>query len=199
MSRCEQWCGRKDGTMATDGTGKAPGRSTRFYAAVSIAAALATVGLKAAAYLLTGSVGLLSDAAESSANLVAALGAFWAISSAARPPDEEHAYGHTKAEFFSAALEGALVLATAVSVAATALDRLLGPQPFENLGMGSAVSVLAALNGTVALVLLRAGGRLRSAVLRADGKHLLTDVWTTVGVVAGVLLVGLTGWLVLDP
>jgi cation diffusion facilitator family transporter len=186
--------------MATDGTGKAPGRSTRFYAVVSIAAALATVGLKAAAYLLTGSVGLLSDAAESSANLVAAVGAFWALSAAARPPDEEHAYGHTKAEFFSSALEGALVLAAAAFIAATALGRLFDPQPLENVGPGLAVSVVAAaLNGAVGLVLLRAGGRLRSAALRADGRHLLTDVWTTAGVVAGVLLVGATGWLVLDP
>ena len=186
--------------MATDGPGKAPGRSTRFYAAVSIGAALATVGLKAVAYLLTGSVGLLSDAAESSANFVAAVGAFWALSAAARPPDEEHAFGHTKAEFFSSALEGALVLAAAAFIAATALGRLFDPQPLENLGPGLAVSVVAAaLNGVVGLVLLRAGGRLRSAALRVDGRHLLTDVWTTAGVVAGVLLVGTTGWLVLDP
>ena len=186
--------------MATEAPGKAPGRSTRFYAAVSIAAALATVGLKAASYLLTGSVGLLSDAAESSANFVAAVGAFWALSAAARPPDEEHAFGHTKAEFFSSALEGALVLAAAAFIVATALGRLFDPQPLENVGSGLAVSVVAAaLNGAVGLVLLRAGGRLRSAALRADGRHLLTDVWTTAGVVAGILLVGTTGWLVLDP
>jgi Co/Zn/Cd efflux system component len=114
-------------------------------------------------------------------------------------PDEEHAYGHTKAEFFSAALEGALLLAAAVFIAATALKRLLDPQPLENLGMGLAVSVVAAaLNGTVGVVLMRAGGRMRSAALRADGRHFLTGVWTTAGV-AGVLLVGLTVWLVLDP
>ena len=101
-------------------SGGGPSRSPRFYAVVAIAAALATVGLKAAAYALTGSVGLLSDAAESSANLIAAIGAFWALSTAARPPDEEHTYGHTKAEFFSSALEGALVLAAAVFIAATA-------------------------------------------------------------------------------
>ncbi len=186
--------------MATDGTGTAPGHSTRFYAVVSIAAALATVGLKAAAYLLTGSVGLLSDAAESSANLIAAVGAFWALSAAARPPDEEHAFGHTKAEFFSSALEGALVLAAAAFIAVTAVGRLFDPQPLENVGVGLLVSVVAAaLTGAVGLVLLRAGGRFRSAALRADGRHLLTDVWTTAGVVAGVLLVGATGWLVLDP
>jgi cation diffusion facilitator family transporter len=200
-------CGRRRGTrqakksMATDDVNEGTsGRSTRFYAAVSIAAALATVGLKAAAYLLTGSVGLLSDAAESSANLVAALGAFWALSAAARPPDEEHAYGHTKTEFFSSALEGALVLAAAALIAAAAVGRLFDSQPLENVGLGLVVAVLAAaLNGAVGLVLVRAGGRLRSAALRADGRHLLTDVWTTAGVVAGVVLVGLTGWLVLDP
>ena len=116
-----RWASQKE---VEDGPGKAPHRSARFYAVVAIAAALATVGLKAAAYLLTGSVGLLSDAAESSANLVAAVGAFWALSAAARPPDEEHAYGHTKAEFFSSALEGALVLAAAAFIAATAVGRL---------------------------------------------------------------------------
>lgn len=197
---------REDG-LATDGTGgtgagplPSPGRPARFYAAVSIAAALATVGLKAAAYNLTGSVGLLSDAAESSANLVAAVGAFWALSVAARPPDEEHAYGHTKAEFFASALEGALVLAAVIFIVATAVGRLYDPQPLENVGVGLVVSlVAAALNGSVGLVLLRAGGRLRSAALRADGRHLLTDVWTTAGVVAGVLLVGATGLLILDP
>ena len=187
--------------MTPEGVGKATlGRSPRFYAAVSIATALATVGLKAAAYFLTGSVGLLSDAAESSANLVAALGAFWALSAAARPPDEEHAYGHTKTEFFSSALEGALVLGAAAFIAVTAVGRLFDPQPLENVGLGLGVAVLAAaLNGAVGLVLVRAGGRLRSAALRADGRHLLTDVWTTAGVVTAVVLVGLTGWLVLDP
>ena len=183
-----------------DGARPSPRRSTRFYAVVSIAAALLTVGLKAGAYGLTGSVGLLSDAAESSANLLAAIGAFWALSAAARPPDEEHAYGHTKAEFFSSALEGALVLAAAVFIASTAVGRLFEPQPLENVGAGLVVSLAAAaLNGVVGLVLLRAGGRLRSAALRADGRHLLTDVWTTAGVVAGILLVGATGWLILDP
>ena len=182
------------------GSRSSAGRSARFYAAVSIAAALATVGLKAVAYWLTGSVGLLSDAAESSANLVAAIGAFWALSVAARPPDEEHAYGHTKAEFFASALEGALVLAAAAAIVATAVGRLYAPQPLENVGTGLIVSLVAAvLNGVVGLTLLRAGGRLRSAALRADGRHLLTDVWTTAGVVIGVLLVSLTGSLILDP
>jgi cation diffusion facilitator family transporter len=142
----------------------------------------------------------LSDAAESSANLIAAVGAFWALSAAARPPDEEHAFGHTKAEFFSSALEGALILAAAAFIAVTAVERLFHPQPLKNVGVGLLVAVVAAaVNGTVGLVLLRAGGRFRSAALRADGRHLLTDVWTTAGVVAGVLLVGATGWLILDP
>jgi len=186
--------------MATNGTGKVAGRSTRFYAVVSIVAALATVGLKAAAYWITGSVGLLSDAAESLVNLVAAAGALWALSTAARPPDEEHTYGHTKAEFFSSALEGALILTAAAFIATTAVGRLFDPQPLDNVGVGIVISVVAAtINGTVGLVLLRAGSRLRSTALRSDGNHLLTDVWTTAGVVAGILLVGATGWLILDP
>ncbi|MDP8951691.1 MAG: cation diffusion facilitator family transporter [Actinomycetota bacterium] len=179
---------------------EAPGRSPRFYAALSVAAAVVTITLKTGAYLLTGSVGLFSDAAESLVNLVAALGALWALTVAARPPDEEHAFGHTKAEYFSGALESVLIVAAAVGIAVTAVGRLLEPQPLENVGLGLAVSLAAAgINGGVGLVLLRAGRRERSAALRADGRHLLTDVWTSVGVVAGVFLVWLTGWLVLDP
>lgn len=152
------------------------------------------------AYLLTGSVGLFSDAAESAVNLVAAVGVFWALVAAARPPDEEHAFGHTKAEYFSSALEGVLIIAAAVGIGIAAVGRLLEPQPLENVGLGLAVSLVAAgVNGGVGLVLLRSGRRLRSAALRADGHHLLTDVWTSAGVVAGVFLVWLTGWLVLDP
>ncbi|CAA9455462.1 MAG: Cobalt-zinc-cadmium resistance protein [uncultured Rubrobacteraceae bacterium] len=183
-----------------EASGDAPGRSPRFYALVSVATAVATIALKSGAYLLTGSVGLFSDAAESSVNLVAAVAALWALTVAARPPDEEHAYGHTKAEYFSSALEGVLILAAAALICVAAVPRLLDPQPLENVGLGLAISLLAAsLNGAVGLVLLRGGRRLRSAALRADGRHLLTDVWTSVGVVAGILLVGLTGWLVLDP
>ncbi len=186
--------------MVKNGSGNVAGRSTRFYAVVSIVAALATVGLKMVAYWITGSVGLLSDAAESLVNLVAGVGALWALSTAARPPDEEHTYGHTKAEFFSSALEGALILTAAVFIATTAVGRLFDPQPLENVGLGIVISVAAAaINGAVGLVLLRAGRQLRSTALRADGNHLLTDVWTTAGVVAGILLVGATGWLVLDP
>jgi cation diffusion facilitator family transporter len=175
-------------------------RSPSFYAGLSIIAAVVTIALKVGAYLLTGSVGLFSDAAESSVNLVAAVGAFLALGTAARPPDEEHAYGHTKAEYFSSALESVLIIVAAVWIAITAIGRLLEPQPLENLGVGLAIGLVAAgVNGAVGLVLLRGGRRLRSAALRADGQHLLTDVWTSVGVVVGVFLVWLTGWLVLDP
>ena len=167
---------------------------------MSIVTALVTIALKAGAYLLTGSVGLFSDAAESGVNLVAALGAFLALRTAALPPDEEHAYGHTKAEYFSSALESVLIIAAAIGIAVTAIGRLLEPQPLENVGLGLAVTLVAAgVNGGVGLLLLRSGRRLRSAALRADGQHLLTDVWTSLGVVAGVFLVWLTGWLVLDP
>jgi len=176
------------------------GRSPRFYAELSIAAAVVTIALKVGAYLLTGSVGLFSDAAESVVNLVAAVGALWALTTAARPPDEEHVYGHTKAEYFSSALESALIIVAAIGIAIMAVGRLLEPQPLENVGLGLTVSLVAAsINGGVAVILLRGGRRLRSAALRADGHHLLTDVWTSMGVVVGVFLVGLTGWLVLDP
>ncbi|HEY0604281.1 MAG TPA: cation diffusion facilitator family transporter, partial [Herpetosiphonaceae bacterium] len=151
------------------------------------------------AYLLTGSIGLYSDAAESVVNLIAALVALWALTLAARPPDDEHAYGHTKAEYFSSGLEGALILVAAASIGFSAWNRIWHPQPLEQVGLGLALSIVsAAVNGSVALVLMRAGKRLRSITLEADAHHLLTDVWTTAGVVVGVLLVQWTGWLVLD-
>ncbi|MEW6636616.1 MAG: cation diffusion facilitator family transporter [Actinomycetota bacterium] len=175
-------------------------KATRPYAVLSIATALATIGLKFGAYLLTGSVGLFSDAAESGVNLVAALAAFWALTLAARPPDEEHAFGHGKAEYFSSGLESALILIAAGGIGVAAVGRLLDPQPLENVRVGLAITLAAAaLNGGVALVLLRAGRRLRSITLRANAHHLLTDVWTSGGVVLGVVVVALTGWLVLDP
>jgi cation diffusion facilitator family transporter len=174
--------------------------SARRYAVLSIAAAVITIGLKLGAYLLTGSVGLFSDAAESVVNLVAAVAALWALLYAARPPDEEHAFGHNKAEYFSSGLESALILIAAAWIGVTAWDRLMDPQPLQNVGLGLAVTlVAAAINGGVALVILRAGRRLRSITLRADAQHLLTDVWTSIGVVLGVLTAQLTGWLVLDP
>ena len=174
--------------------------SARRYAVLSIAVAVITIGLKLGAYLLTGSVGLFSDAAESLVNLVAAVAALWALIYAARPPDEEHAFGHDKAEYFSSGLESALILIAAIWIGLTAWDRLMDPQPLQNVGLGLGVTLAAsAINGGVALVILRAGRRLRSITLRADAQHLLTDVWTSLGVVVGVLTAQLTGWYVLDP
>ncbi len=176
------------------------GGSARRYAVLSIAAAVTTIGLKLGAYYLTGSVGLFSDAAESVVNLVAAMAALWALTFAVRPPDEEHAFGHSKAEYFSSGLESALIIIAAAWIGVTAWGRLMDPQPLQNVGFGLSVTLVAAsLNGGVALVLLRAGRRLRSITLRADAQHLLTDVWTSLGVVLGVVMVHLTGWLVLDP
>jgi len=170
------------------------------YAWLSIAAAIATMLLKSGAYLLTGSVGLLSDALESLVNLAGALMALAMLTVAARPPDEDHAYGHSKAEYFSAGAEGALIVIAALSIAVAAVDRLLHPRPIEQVGLGLAVSVVAALlNLGVALVLLRAARTHRSATLQASSHHLLTDVWTTGGVLVGVGAVAVTGWLVLDP
>jgi cation diffusion facilitator family transporter len=175
-------------------------RSARSYAVLSIGAALCTIALKGFAYWFTGSVGLLSDAMESGVNLAAALVAFWMLSLAAKPPNEDHPYGHSKAEYFSSGTESALIVIAAISIAVTAIPRLLHPQPIEQIGLGLGLSLAATLlNGAVAWILLRAGRRLNSITLRADAHHLLTDVWTSVGVVLGILLVKATGWLVLDP
>lgn len=176
------------------------GESAGRYALLSIAAAVLTIGLKLGAYYLTGSVGLFSDAAESVVNLVAAVAALWALTFAVRPPDEEHAFGHNKAEYFSSGLESALIIIAAAWIGVTAWGRLMDPQPLQNVGIGLSITLVAtAINGGVALVLLRAGRRLRSITLRADAQHLLTDVWTSAGVVLGIVLVQITGWLVLDP
>lgn len=167
---------------------------------LSIGAAVATIALKVSAWALTGSVGLLSDAAESIVNLVAAVVAMAALRWAVKPADEEHAYGHAKAEYFSAGVEGSLILIAAAGIAVTAVVRLFDPQPLESVGTGLAVSSAASLiNLVVGLTLLRAGRRERSIVLEADGKHLITDVWTSAGVIAGVAGVALTGWDRLDP
>ena len=172
---------------------------TRF-AWLSIAAALGTMALKALAYHLTGSVGLLSDAMESFVNLAGALMALAMLTAAARPPDEDHAYGHSKAEYFSSVVEGTLILIAAISIGAAAVDRLIHPKPIEQIGAGLAVSVAASfVNLGVALVLLRAGKRERSIALEAGAQHLLTDVWTSAGVVVGVAAVAITGWQPLDP
>jgi cation diffusion facilitator family transporter len=166
---------------------------------LSVAAAVATIALKTAAWLLTGSVGLLSDAAESVVNLVAAIVAIAALRWATKPADEEHAYGHQKAEYFSAGVEGALILVAAASIAITAVDRLIHPQALSDVGVGLAVSIVASLiNLAVGFLLLRTGRRERSIVLEADGKHLMTDVWTSVGVVIGVAGVAISGWERLD-
>lgn len=169
------------------------------YAWLSIATAVFTITLKAAAYWLTGSVGLLSDALESGVNLATAVFALIILTIAARPPDEEHAYGHSKAEYFAGGVEGGLIMAAALIIAVTAVPRLIYPQPLEQLGLGLAISVVAAAaNGVTAYILLRAGREYRSLTLTADGRHLLTDVWTTGGVLIGVAVVALTGWLRLD-
>jgi len=167
---------------------------------LSIAAAVVTCGLKTTAWLLTGSVGLLSDALESLINLSAALLAYLALWYAARPVDTTHTYGHEKVEFFSSGLEGGLILMAALAIAWQAVERLLFPQPLTTLGLGLTLSVLAALlNGIVAVILLRAARKHRSIVLEADGKHLLTDVWTSLAVLLGLGLVWATGALWLDP
>jgi cation diffusion facilitator family transporter len=174
--------------------------AARSYAFLSVGAALITIALKSAAYLLTGSVGLFSDAFESLVNLVAALVAVWALSLATRPADAEHAYGHSKAEYIASAVEGLLILVAAFSIGWAAIERLFELRALEQVWLGLAISIVAAgVNGGVALILLRAGNRLRSITLRADAHHLLTDVWTSVGVVIAVVLVALTGWLILDP
>lgn len=170
------------------------------YAWLSIAAAVATILLKGVAWWLTGSVGLLSDALESFVNLAGALMALAMLSLAAVPADDRHAYGHGKAEYFSSAFEGFLILLAAFSIAYTAVDRWLHPQELEAVGVGLAVSVVASLiNLFTARSLLKAGQAHNSITLEADAKHLMTDVWTSVGVIAGVGLVWLSGWLWLDP
>lgn len=170
------------------------------YAWLSIAAALATMALKAVAYRLTGSVGLLSDALESLVNLAGALMALAMLTAAARPPDEDHAYGHSKAEYFSSVLEGTLILIAAASIGIAAVERFLHPKTLVLIGPGLAVSLAASVvNLSVALVLLRAGRRERSIALTANAHHLMTDVATSAGVVAGVGAVALTGWQRLDP
>ena len=167
---------------------------------LSIATAIATVVIKAYAAWLTNSMGLWSDAMESTVNLVAALVALWALKLAAKPADHNHDFGHGKAEYMSAAVEGTLIFVAAALIIYSAIQRLFAPQPLEQLGIGLALSMLATLlNLGTGLLLIRAGRTHRSITLEADGKHLLTDVWTSVGVLVAIGLVALTGWLVLDP
>ena len=179
---------------------EAPEAGLERYAWLSIAAAVVTIALKAGAFALTGSVGLLSDAAESLVNLGAGVIALVALRVAARPPDYNHDYGHGKAEYFSAGAEGLMIFVAAAVILYTAVHRLLNPVALEKLGWGLLiVAVASVINGLVAVVLLRAGRAHRSVTLVADGKHLLTDVVTSAGVIVGVLLVALTGWGPLDP
>jgi len=170
------------------------------FAWLSVAAAIATIGLKTLAWWLTGSVGLLSDALESIVNLAAALLALTMLRLAASPPSEEHPYGFSKAEYFAAGIEGALIVLAAAGILATAIPRLLQPEPLEAPILGLGISAAASLiNLGTAIVLLRVGKRHDSITLEADGRHLMTDVWTSAGVILGVALVVLTGWLRLDP
>lgn len=181
-------------------TTRTPRRDLSAFAVLSIVTAIVVIGLKLIAWRITGSVGLLSDALESTVNLVAAIGAFVALRVAAKPPDRSHNFGHTKAEYLSAVFEGAMIVVAAVVIVATAIDRLLHPEELDEVGMGLAISVGATVvNAVVGWVLIRAGRRHRSLTLEADGRHLMTDVWTTAGVVVGVFLVAVTGWLPLDP
>jgi cation diffusion facilitator family transporter len=175
-------------------------KSLKRYAWLSVGAALCTIVLKAYAWRLTDSVGLLSDAIESFVNLAGALMALGMLSVAARPADDSHAYGHTKAEYFSSAFEGVLILVAAIWIAMEAVERLTDPRPIGSVSIGLAVSALAtAVNLATARILMRVGREAKSIALEADAHHLFTDVWTSIGIIAGVGLVWVTGWLWLDP
>lgn len=174
--------------------------SLQRYAWISIGAAIATILLKGVAWHLTGSVGLLSDAIESFVNLAGALMALWMLWLAEQPADEDHPHGHGKAEYFSSAFEGFLIILAAVSIGYTAIERFINPQPIEAVGIGLVVSVAASvINLLVARLLLKAGREHQSITLEADAHHLMTDVWTSVGVILGVGLVAMSGWNWLDP
>jgi len=190
--------------------------SLAIYGWLSIAAALATIALKSYAYWVTDSVGLLSDALESLINLVAAVIVLISLSIASRPPDDNHAYGHDKIEYFSSGAEGIMILLAAISIAYTAWDRLWNPEPLQQLDVGIAISVFASLiNLFVARILINVGRSKQSITLEADGKHLMTDVWTTIGILFGIGIIaivnhfettlnwakqlGMTGWEILDP
>ncbi|HMT50067.1 MAG TPA: cation diffusion facilitator family transporter [Dietzia sp.] len=170
------------------------------FAWLSVATAIVTIALKVIAWWVTGSVGLLSDAAESVVNLVAAVIALGAVTVSERPADDDHQYGHSKAEYFSAGVEGAMIFVAAAFILVVSVERLINPVPLESLGVGLLISlVAAAINGAVGVALVRAGDRHRSPTLKADGKHLITDVVTSVGVAVGLGLAWITGWNVLDP
>ncbi|NNE68442.1 MAG: cation transporter [Pyrinomonadaceae bacterium] len=175
-------------------------KSLSRFAWLSIAAAIATIALKTSAYFYTNSVGILSDALESTINLAAALLALWMIKIAERPPDEDHEFGHHKAQYFSSAVEGLLILMASVWILFAAIDRFIRPVELESLGLGVIISLIAtAINLSVGIILIRAGKQHDSIVLEADGHHLLTDVWTTFGILAALMIVLLTGWSLADP
>jgi len=170
------------------------------YLKLSVAVAVATIALKGGAWAATGSVSLLSDALESLVNLAGAMFALWMVAVAARPPDDEHPWGHHKAEYFSSGFEGVLILGAAVAILYEAGHRLFDPQPVEQVGLGIALAVLSsALNGGLAWSMLKKAREVHSMALEADARHLFTDVITSAGVVAGLIGVLLTGWLWLDP
>jgi cation diffusion facilitator family transporter len=170
------------------------------FAWLSIGAAVATNALKTGAYLLTDSVGLLSDAIESLVNLAGAIMALVMLTIAARPADDDHVYGHSKAEYFASVTEGILILGAAIGIMFTAVQRLIDPRPLEQLGIGLAVSIAASvINFITARILLDQGQKRNSITLEADAHHLMTDVWTSVGVISGVAIAGFTNWQILDP
>lgn len=178
---------------------KLPSWSPRTLLWASVVVAVITIGLKTGAWLITDSVGLLSDAMESLVNLASAIFGLMMVTVAAQPADEEHPYGHHKAEYFSSGFEGILIIVAALAIIWTASHRIFDPQPIEQVGWGLALSIgSSALNGLLAWVMFDAAKRHRSIALEADAKHLVTDVWTSVGVVMGIGLVSLTGWLWLD-
>ncbi|HUP98166.1 MAG TPA: cation diffusion facilitator family transporter [Usitatibacter sp.] len=175
-------------------------RSPTFYAWLSVATSIVTISLKFAAYYLTGSVGLLSDAVEAVVNIAAALIAVIVLAYSAAAPDHEHNFGHEKAQYFSSGIEGALIFVAAGAIIWTAVPRLFHPQPLEQVWTGLVLSIIASIaNAWCAWMMLGAARAHRSITLEADAKHLLTDVWTTAGVVIAVLVVQWTGWLRLDP
>jgi cation diffusion facilitator family transporter len=172
---------------------------TRF-AWLSIGAALTTIIMKSVAYWLTGSISLLSDAVESLVNLVGALMALGMLTIAARPPDGDHAFGHSKAEYFASSVEGILIFGAAIAIAYTAVDRLFSPRPLDQVSIGLIVSTGASVvNFVVARILMKAGKKYDSITLEADAKHLMTDVWTSVGVIGGLVVAAISGWILLDP
>ncbi len=176
------------------------GKNLSFYAWLSVAAAILTIALKASVYIYTNSVSFLSDALESFINLAAAILAVWMIKISEKPPDDDHEFGHDKAQYFSSGIEGTLIFLAAIGIVFAAVQRIFVPQPVSNIGLGIAISFLAALiNLAVGQILIKVGKEKDSIVLEADGHHLMTDVWTSAGIIAAIGVVGFTNWFILDP